>query len=33
MINLSIEAFIAICIGCIAAGVSLGIIISLVTRR
>lgn len=33
MITLSIEAFIAICMGCIAVGVSIGTIMAVITRR
>ena len=33
MINLTIEAFIAVCVGCTAIGVSIGTIISLIVRR
>lgn len=33
MITLSIEAFIAICMGCIAIGVSIGTIMAIITRR
>lgn len=33
MIKLTIEAFIAICMGCIAVGVSIGTIMAIIVRK